>query len=510
MSRKQTYEELIDEIKRLEQQLLENRQMANLLQESNARCRLLFDNSLFLISYISTAGIIISINKAFAKKLGGEPSHFIGKSILESFPHLAGELMEKVQEVITTGTGQVYNSFIELPSKNYWFKTELQPIRNNKDQIFGVQVVAQDITRRKKTEEQVEIFKKIAERSEQSFGMMDLEGNITYNNPSLCHHLGAASPLDALGINMGTYYSDDHHIKFINEILPTVMEHGHWTGELDFISAGGKRTNTIQHIFLIRDKAQKPFFIADIVTDITAQHRLNEFSRQKERLETLGAIAAEVAHEIRNPLVSIGGFARRLKSKFSDTYECDIILKESQRLEKILSRIRNYLDPVELHPQECRVDKIIKECLSSLDSELKTKKITYSFNLPNNLPSVYADQQILSQIFMSLIRNEAGTINYSGHLSIRSFENFQDIQVEFINHSPNYRRKYEDSMFIPFGDNHGYVGLPLCYRLLKDMGGILSFSQKTDTAVYTVSIPKNNQTKNKSATVTPLKVVPSR
>ena len=56
----------------------------------------------------------------------------------------------------------------------------------------------------------------------------------------------------------------------------------------------------------------------------------------------------------------------------------------------------------------------------------------------------------------------------------------------------------------------GYVGLPLCYRLLKDMGGILSFSQKTDTAVYTVSIPKNNQTKNKSATVTPLKVVPSR
>ena len=85
-----------------------------------------------------------------------------------------------------------------------------------------------------------------------------------------------------------------------------------------------------------------------IIMDITDRVFLENALVQREKLKTLGAISAEVAHEIRNPLVSIGGFARRLKKKYPDLRESDIILRESGRLEKILDRIRNYLKPVEL------------------------------------------------------------------------------------------------------------------------------------------------------------------
>ena len=58
--------------------------------------------------------------------------------------------------------------------------------------------------------------------------------------------------------------------------------------------------------------------------DISDRVFLEKTLVQREKLKTLGAISAEVAHEIRNPLVSIGGFAQRLKQKYPDLHECDM------------------------------------------------------------------------------------------------------------------------------------------------------------------------------------------
>jgi len=73
-----------------------------------------------------------------------------------------------------------------------------------------------------------------------------------------------------------------------------------------------------------------------MIVDITDRVFLEKAVIQKEKLKILGSISAEVAHEIRNPLVSIGGFARRLRKRFPELPEGDIILSESERLEKML------------------------------------------------------------------------------------------------------------------------------------------------------------------------------
>ena len=226
--------------------------------------------------------------------------------------------------------------------------------------------------------------------------------------------------------------------------------------------------------------------------EIEERRRLEKILTQKEKLETLGAIAAEVAHEIRNPLVSIGGFARRLIQRFPDLAECEIILRESERLERILSRIGDYLKPVEVHFQECSINTIVGESKDLLSTELERRKVICRLDLDPKLSEARADPDILKQVSINLIRNAAESMDKGGNIVIKTWETEQDILIEFSNQAPGLRVKHPEQLFMPFADEGESIGLPLSYRLLKDMGGLLSFSQAKDCIVFTVTLPKNS------------------
>jgi len=228
-------------------------------------------------------------------------------------------------------------------------------------------------------------------------------------------------------------------------------------------------------------------------SEIENRKRLEKALVQREKLETLGAIAAEVAHEIRNPLVSIGGFARRLQERFPNLPECDIILNESQRLEKILTRIKNYLKPVEISPQECSVNIIIADCVDLLSPEMDRRQAMCQLDLDPKLSVVLADPSLLAQIFINLIRNAAEAMIEGEILNIRTFEREQDLQIEFKNKVAGAKIKQPELLFMPFAEGGRSLGLPLSYKLLEDMGGLLSFTQEQDFMIFTVSLPKTVQ-----------------
>ena len=228
-------------------------------------------------------------------------------------------------------------------------------------------------------------------------------------------------------------------------------------------------------------------------SEIENRKRLEKALVQREKLETLGAIAAEVAHAIRNPLVSIGGFARRLQERFPDSPECEIILNESQRLEKILTRIKNYLKPVEISPQECSVNIIIADCVDLLSPEMDRRQAMCQLDLDPKLSVVLADPSLLAQIFINLIRNASAAMIEGEILNIRTFEREQDLQIEFKNKVAGAKIKQPELLFMPFAEGGRSLGLPLSYKLLEDMGGLLSVTQEQDFMIFTVSLPKTVQ-----------------
>ncbi len=233
--------------------------------------------------------------------------------------------------------------------------------------------------------------------------------------------------------------------------------------------------------------------VEGIIVDISDHVFLERALVQKEKLNTLGAISAEVAHEIRNPLVSIGGFARRLQVKYPELQEVDIILRESQRLEKILDRIRNYLKPVEIRAQVCSVNQLVTDCVYLLAPEIEKHSIHCRLDLDQEAPKVSVDRDVLSQVFINLIRNAIGAMKKGEALSIKSYEDARGVHIDFINQSNKPQIKNPEVLFMPFDEGGQSIGLPLCYRLVKSMGGVLSFIQEQNYVVFTVSLPPAEQ-----------------
>lgn len=226
------------------------------------------------------------------------------------------------------------------------------------------------------------------------------------------------------------------------------------------------------------------------IVDITDRVFLEKSLVQKEKLRTLGAISAEVAHEIRNPLVSIGGFARRLQKKGMNHPELDIILSEAGRLERMLTRIRNYLKPLEVRIEECSINSIVAGSLDLLSPEIERRLIHCDLDLAPNMAKAYVDREVLGQVCINLIRNALEAIDKGGTLKVQTYECEQNFHLAFRNRSTKPPLRDPESLFLPFDEGGQSIGLPLCQRLLKTMEGTLSYTEEQGEIVFTVLLPK--------------------
>lgn len=227
--------------------------------------------------------------------------------------------------------------------------------------------------------------------------------------------------------------------------------------------------------------------VEGLIVDITDRLMLEKTLVQKEKVQTLGAISAEVAHEIRNPLMIIGGFAKRLVRKLPDSEEAGIIVEQAQRLERILDRIRNYLSPVQLHPVRIPLADVVRDCLTLLAPELAANGIVPRLALEQAAVLVEEDPDILTQVVINLIRATQLALPPKGAmwLTARAADDYVYLEVggEQAQAVPD-----PEKVFLPFDDGGDSISLPVCYRLMRTMGGALRFEQKDGLGRYVMSV----------------------
>jgi signal transduction histidine kinase len=217
-------------------------------------------------------------------------------------------------------------------------------------------------------------------------------------------------------------------------------------------------------------------------------------------MAALGELAASIAHELKTPLVPIGGFAQRLSRMVApgtkEAEYCDIIARETRRMEQILSELLGFSKKQMLCFGECHVDKIIEQSLVLEEDALKNADIEAILEISNALPPFQGDPQKLLQVLINLIDNARHAMTGGGTLKIQAYSSTlrgEDAVAIAIKDTgggiPNSTLKEIFTPFFTTKDQGTGLGLAISQRIIQQHGGSIEIQNDQEGAIFTIRLP---------------------
>jgi PAS domain S-box-containing protein len=212
-----------------------------------------------------------------------------------------------------------------------------------------------------------------------------------------------------------------------------------------------------------------------IVRDVTELKHIQERLATAERMAALGEVAAKVAHEIRNPLVSIGGFAQRLENKLEGNLReyATIIAREVKRLEDILRDILGFVREVRLSITLVNVNSLIMNVLSLVDSEVTERGITVETDF-REVPEVPLDSDRIREAFLNIVSNSIQAVGTRGKITVKTYRWNGDVAVEVSDTGSGISEKDLPFIFDPFYTTKPTgtgLGLAITRRIIEEHKG---------------------------------------
>jgi PAS domain S-box-containing protein len=247
----------------------------------------------------------------------------------------------------------------------------------------------------------------------------------------------------------------------------------------------GRVWTFIDHAIPATGADARILWIDGIMIDISELKRLQERALRGEEIRILGEISAHMAHEIRNPLIAAGGFARRLRDALpeSDPNQrlAQIIVDEVARLEIFLKRLIASIRPFDLSLGEVDVNGILRTWVKRLEDLVKSKNIDVVVNLPSEGITIQGDEEKLNQAFENLLKHAVVSTPEGERLSLSSTQLGDRFVVTLRHKMARLSRDELDRFFFPHIENETawtVMDLPFSKIVIHRHGGKVDLIQE--------------------------------
>ena len=174
---------------------------------------------------------------------------------------------------------------------------------------------------------------------------------------------------------------------------------------------------------VMRDK-KGPAGVLMVIDDLTVEKQLQERIRRSDKLASIGTLAAGMAHEIKNPLVSIKTFAQLLPEKFEDTNFREkfssITSQEVERINHIVEQLLNFARPMKPNLRPIDIHNVLNEVVAVIEGELQKSKIEIISSHADEPAIVVADSDQMKQVFLNLMQNSIQAMDKKGRIHIKT------------------------------------------------------------------------------------------
>ncbi|MCT4634669.1 MAG: ATP-binding protein [Rickettsiales bacterium] len=333
-------------------------------------------------------------------------------------------------------------------------------------------------------------FKNVFDSADVSILCFDLEGIITSANKSTFDVFGLA-PEDIIGKNYYMLVAEEEK-KVVEDRILSVVENNKICNAKNRIfkkTVYGEKYMDLSYCPLNNNKNQVEGIML-IARDTT---KLRIYERQLEELKqfaVLGELAAGVAHDIRNPLMSIRGCARILVKKLSHQSKMNAfiepIIDEVDRIDKKIKQMLSYsfITQEDIYSL-LDINEVLEKCFNVVSFHKESKYINIEKKFSEELPLIRGNNVQLQQAFLNILFNAVQAIEVEGTITIENYNLEQDnkVLVSIRDNGKGISSKGIDQIFNPFyttKDKGTGLGLSIVKRVIEKNGGEIVVNSKLD------------------------------
>ncbi|MFO7524123.1 MAG: PAS domain S-box protein [Ignavibacteriaceae bacterium] len=364
-------------------------------------------------------------------------------------------------------------------------------------------ISARDISEEKRKEMELIRFFNVAENSVNPIQITDLHGKMIYVNRAFTNVSGYSKE-ELIGKNPRVFGSGKNTSKFWDRMWDTISSGKVWVGEVENKRKDNSAFYTQLLISPILDKDGKVSGYFGIHRDLSEKRTLERQLIHTQKMESIGTLAAGIAHEVGNPLASISALVQVAQRSTDDAFvneKLSLVKSQITRISKIIRDLVDFSRPSNYELLLTDLNDTIKEAVEITKVGTKAKDISFDVELSENIPMLPLISDQIQQVFVNILLNAVDAIIekefHSGQkkISVSSGSDEDYVTIAFSDNGKGIKEENLQKIFEPFfttkkeGIGTG-LGLWVSYGIVKSFQGEIKLkSELNKGTTFIIKLP---------------------
>jgi PAS domain S-box-containing protein len=452
---------------------------------------------------------ILNYNKAFRKILNIERQDIKGENFLNLVDNPYREKVHIfLQECKKDNDSKNFITKFKISNKHYDVDLFVSPSeKESYEKDKNLFIIARDITEERKKELDLLRFYNIAEKTIFPLAITNIEGNLIYVNPAFLT-ASEYTKEEVLGKNPNVFGSGRQSKKFWKKMWETVRSGKVWVGEVENKRKNGEPYYAQLMISPIIDYNHEVTGFFGIHRDLSDKKLLEKQLVHTQKMESIGTLAAGVAHEVGNPLASISALVQVILRTTEDLFikeKLELVKGQVTRISKIIRDLVDFSRPSNYELKLTDINQLLTESINITRVGKKAKDIEFEIHLNETVPLLPLVPDQIEQVFLNILLNAVDAIaekeNYYSDKKIIVYSEADDdfITMKFTDTGKGMTDEELGKVFEPFfttkreGIGTG-LGLWISYGIIKSFEGeIFVESSQGIGSTFTIKLPFNRK-----------------
>ncbi|WP_207262331.1 ATP-binding protein [Desulfovibrio sp. Huiquan2017] len=237
-----------------------------------------------------------------------------------------------------------------------------------------------------------------------------------------------------------------------------------------------------------------------ILSDLTEIHRLQVDAKQREKMAAIGNLAAGIAHEVRNPLSSIKGYATYFAGLFEEGSEnrkaATVMIAETERLNRVISELLDFSRPSDFKFRQADVAVILDTVSRLLQQDAAGQGVAVTVDVPPDLPPAEMDPDRMIQALLNLGINGIQAMESGGKLFLRARRSDDGLVMEVEDTGPGIPEAVLETIFDPYFTTKSQgtgLGLAVVRKIVEGHGGNIHVACAAGRgAAFAITLPQSH------------------